>query len=191
MTEANQKLVETKQGARRVYDGGIIRVEQWQVILPNGRPASRDVVLHPGAVAVLAEPTPDELLLVRQYRTAPGTVLYEIPAGKLDAGESPEACAARELAEETGYQAARLRRLYEFYTSPGFSDEKIFLFHATQLQPGRVHLDEDEFVTVEVCRKAHVRRLMEAGCIQDAKTLVALLWWLGGGPASEGGRLHV
>lgn len=170
-------LIEQTVARKSIYDGRMIRVQEWQVRLPNGREATREIVLHPGAVAILAEPQPDVVLLVRQFRAATGEVLLEVPAGKLDSGETPEHCAARELAEETGYHSKSARKLFEFFTSPGFADERIHLFHATDLTPGSMKLDGDEFIDVQSYSRREVAGLLEQGLIRDAKTLVALLWW--------------
>lgn len=172
-----EHLLERTLSKTSVFHGQIIQVEQWQVGLPNGAEAVREIVLHPGAVAILAEPESDKVVLVEQFRAATGEVLLEIPAGKLGVGESPETCALRELVEETGYSSTSLQKLNEFYTSPGFADERIHLFHATGLLPGSTQLDEDEFVDVRTYDRREIGSLLDEGRIRDAKTLVALLWW--------------
>ncbi|MCL6637457.1 MAG: NUDIX hydrolase [Alicyclobacillus sp.] len=161
-----------------VYQGGFLRLERWTVQLPDGRQADRDIVRHPGAVAILAEPVPGSVLCVKQFRPATEQWLLEIPAGKLEPGEPPEQCARRELAEETGYQADSWQALYSFYTSPGFADERITLFYATGLTPGTAQPDADEFVEVMTLTREQAAAAVAAGDITDAKTLVALLWWL-------------
>jgi ADP-ribose pyrophosphatase len=160
------------------FEGKMIRLEQLVVRLPNGRTASREVVRHPGAVAVLVEPVPGRTVLVTQYRKATERELLEIPAGKLEPGEPPEECAVRELAEETGYRALRVQQVASFYTSPGFADEVIHLFYTHEVEDGVQHLDQDEFLDVHLYSRDEVARLIEDGKVQDAKTLVALLWWL-------------
>ncbi|MCL6594041.1 MAG: NUDIX hydrolase [Alicyclobacillus sp.] len=161
-----------------VYQGSFLRLERWTVQLPDGRLADRDVVRHPGAVAVLAEPAPGSVLCVKQFRPATGQCLLEVPAGKLEPEEAPEQCARRELAEETGYHATSWKPLYSFYTSPGFADERITLFYATGLTPGPARPDADEYVEVVTLSREQVATAVAAGDISDAKTLVALLWWL-------------
>lgn len=175
---SERPLNEPTLSSRTIYDGHIIRVEALVVALPNGKEGHREVVRHPGAVAIVASPKPGYLMFVEQYRKAPGEVLLELPAGKLEAGEQPVAAAARELAEETGYRCQRLQLLYAFYTSPGFADEKIHLFYADQLTPGAVQLDEDEFVNVRMLSESDLRARMEAGQLRDAKTLIGVQWWL-------------
>jgi ADP-ribose pyrophosphatase len=135
-------------------------------------------VEHPGAVAILAQVEPDSIWCVEQFRAPIGKTLLEIPAGKLEVGETPEACAHRELGEETGFMAKQLVHLFEFYTSPGFSNEKIHLFYATDLIPGTMHLDEDEFVFGRAYPRDEIKQLLEAGQIHDAKTLIAIQWWI-------------
>lgn len=161
-----------------LFRGKVIELHHQQVELENGQLGDREVVRHKGAVAVLAEPEPNHLLFVTQYRTAPGEVLLEIPAGKLEEAESPLDCAKRELEEETGYRAGCIESLYEFYTSPGFADEKIHLFYATSLRAGLAQLDEDEFVRVHVFHRDEIVQRLRSQSIRDAKTLIAVLWWL-------------
>ena len=173
-------LTETKQASQAIFDGHIIKVSVDTVTLPNGKTATREVVRHPGAVAVLAVTEHDEVILVRQYRYACGTELLEIPAGKLDiVGEDPVHCAYRELAEETPYCAERVELLATFFTAPGFCDEKMYLYQAhgvsanSQLQP-----DQDEFVETVLLSRAEVQQAIQNNAIQDGKTLIGLQYWL-------------
>lgn len=160
-----------------VHTGKMITTEHLTVELPNGRTSTRDVVRHPGAVAVLAE-VDGTLLCVEQFRIAPGQVLLEIPAGKLDPGEEPLACAKRELKEETGYIAGSWTEIGHVFTSPGFADEQIYIFEASDLSAGERALDEDEFLNVRHLTFDEVRNLVETRQIHDAKTLIAFQWWL-------------
>jgi len=160
-----------------VYDGKIIRVKKLKVRLPNGKQADREVVYHPGAVAVLAEPRPGTITLVRQYRKPIEGFLLELPAGKLEANEEPLACARRELREETGYLAVDLEEVCTFYTSPGFANETIHLFYAFSLTEGETSPDEDELVDVCLYSKSEVVSMLKNGEIRDAKTLIGLMWW--------------
>lgn len=169
-----ERIVEVKQ----IYQGRIIRLEECTVALPNGKQAGREVIRHPGAVAVLAELSNGRVLCVRQYRTAPGEVLLEIPAGKLESGEDPMACARRELAEETGSEANQLRLIGSFYTSPGFADEQLHLFYAFGVEPGQAHPDEDEFVETVALTPEEVREAVMKGHVKDAKTWIGFQWWL-------------
>ncbi len=167
-----------------VYEGHVVRLEEHTVALPNGHTATREVVRHNGAVAVVAELADERLVLVEQFRKAPGKRLLELPAGKLEPGESLHACALRELREETGYVTDRVRRLYSFYTSPGFADEVISLFYATELREGVTQPDEDEFVDIHLFSRADVQTALDEGAFEDAKTLIGVLWWLSK-PAAE------
>lgn len=163
-----------------VFQGKILRVTVDTVCLPNGEKATREVVHHMGAVCVLAQTADCRVVLVRQYRHACGVHLLEVPAGKLDvAGESPESCALRELAEETPYTTDSVRLLYTFYTCAGFCSEKMFLFQAgALLENSQLSTDEDEFLDVVLLDRNEVQAALSEGKIQDAKTLVALQYWL-------------
>lgn len=145
--------------------------------LPDGRTVTRHVVLHPGAVAVLPVLDGDHVCLVRNFRPAVGEELWEVPAGTLDPGEPPDEAAVRELAEETGYRAARWRKLREFYPSPGVLSERMYLYVAEGLTPGPQHLEADEHIEPRVVTWHDALAWALDGTIRDAKTLVALLTW--------------
>lgn len=172
-------LTEKTLHQETVYAGRLIRVERIEVVLPNGRPALREVVRHPGAVALLALLDGGaRALLVRQYRKPAERAVWEVPAGTLEPGEDPLACARRELIEETGYRSGKLRALRRFYTAPGFCDEVITLFSAENLAPEKnVQRPDDEFLEVAAFDQAKAQRLIERGEICDAKTLLALALW--------------
>lgn len=160
-----------------IYDGRIIKVKVDEVLLPNGRTAKREIVNHQGAVAVLALTDDGKMIAVRQFRKPLERSIVEIPAGKLEAGEDPLACARRELKEETGYVAKTLTHMSSFYTSPGFADELLHLYLAEGLVPGQVRPDEDEFVEVLHLTLEEAQRLHQSGDIRDAKTVLALFAW--------------
>ncbi len=168
---ATWKLLESSVGFR----GWRIRVRTDRLLNPDGREITRDIVEHPGAVAVVALPAPDEVILVRQYRHAAGEELLELPAGTREEGEDPIVTAKRELEEETGYRAARLRELSSFYTAPGFTDERMHLFEATGLVPRAQRLEDDEFISVIRARRDDALAMITDGRIRDAKTIVGLL----------------
>src|SRR6478735_2586481 len=142
---SNAKL----QGRRDVHRGRVIHVTVDTVTLPNGRTIELDRVHHPGAAAVVAVDTDDHVLMVRQYRFATGGSILEVPAGKRDGDEDPEHCARRELEEETGFRANTWAPLGYIWTTPGFCDERIWLYLATDLRPAAQALDDDEILTVE------------------------------------------
>lgn len=163
-------------GGETIYAGKLLTVRRDQVRLANGREAVREVVVHPGAVAVVPVLPDGRVVLVRQYRHAAGRALLEIPAGTLDQpGEAVEAAAARELREETGYSAAHLALLVAFYTAPGFCTERITLFLATGLTRGEQEPMDDEAITIEEVAIADLPVLIARGEIADAKTLTGLL----------------
>lgn len=166
---------------RRVYTGRSISLDVDQVRFPNGSVGQLEMVRHPGASAVipfLTDPAGDDpqILLIRQYRYAAEQYLLEIPAGKLDPGESPSDCARRELLEETGCTAERVEHLISIFTTPGFTDEKIHLYMATGLTIGETQHEHDEFIEVEAKPLSLALQMIERGEIVDGKTLVALLY---------------
>lgn len=169
-------LNETTISTKSIFTGRVISLQVDTVQLPDGNQAEREIVRHPGAVAVLAEYN-GKLLLVDQYRQAMGRRELEIPAGKLEKGEEPLEAAKRELEEETGYRAGKMTHLHSFYTSPGFADEIIHLFAATELTPGSIALDEDEFLEVHEVTLAEAQQHISEGWIADAKTLLAVYMW--------------
>lgn len=168
-------LTETRLTSERIYEGRILNLRRDKVRLPNGREASREVVEHPGAVAIIALDAEKNVYLVRQYRYPINRVTLEIPAGKLDAGEEPVACARRELAEEVGLAAAEWKPLLTFYSTPGFSDEVMHLFLATGLRPHREKADEDEFLEIVRVPLAEAATMALEGGIQDAKSITGIL----------------
>ncbi len=167
--------------SRTVHDGRIVHLSVDRVRMPDGSVAEMERVRHAGAAAVLpiADQEEDpEILLVRQYRYATGETLLEVPAGLPDGpDEEWEACARRELEEETGWRAGSLERLTRIYTTPGFTDEVVHLFVARDLERGRAERDPDEFMDVERLRLSGALRKVRDGEIVDGKTVAALLFF--------------
>ena len=168
----------------RVYSGRIINLDVDTVRFPDGTIGELEMIRHPGASAVvpfLSDPAGDDpmLLLIRQYRYAAERYLYEVPAGRLDAGEAPDACARRELREETGCEAEHVEHLFTMYTTPGFTDEKIHLFMASGIVRGENAREADEFIEVETMPLSRALSLIQQGEIQDAKTALALMYAAG------------
>jgi len=177
MNDLTEKMLKTEMK----YRGRIINVKVDEVELPTGTRSGREVVEHPGAVAVIAADEDGRIILVEQYRYPVGETLLEIPAGKLDPGESPEECALREMVEETGYRPGRLALLSRIYTTPGFSNEAIHLFRGYDLQyvgkPDRdVDADEEENLNTVLLSEREAVEKIVAREIVDAKTIIALLW---------------
>jgi len=169
-----ERLTEKRISSTRLFQGHTINLRLDVVELPNGRQAQREVVEHPGAVAIVPLLDDGTVILVNQYRAPIERITLEIPAGKLEPGESPEICAARELEEETGYRAERLERKGAFFTTPGFSDEIMYLFVASGLIPAKSHPDVDEFVEVQKISLGKLLQMVKDGEIIDAKTLVGI-----------------
>jgi ADP-ribose pyrophosphatase len=157
-----------------VYQGRVFDVRRDQVRLQDGALAALDIVDHPGAITLLPLDDEDRLWLVRQYRHAAGIELLELPAGAMEAGEPPEACAYREVREEIGMSAGQLTKIGEFFLAPGYSTEYMYVYLATGLRPDPLEADEDEFLSVETFPVAEVYRLAAEGQIRDSKSLAAL-----------------
>lgn len=168
--------------SQRAFTGRLLTVRVDDVALGSGRRVTREIVEHPGAVAIVAlqgEGDEERVALVRQFRKAVEQFLLEIPAGTLEPGEEPLACAQRELLEETGLRARRWAHLQTFYTAPGFCTEKMWLYLAQDAQPApQSHAADDEQIEVCFYTRAQVKELVRSGQVHDAKTLVGLLWWL-------------
>lgn len=170
--EYSEKTLKTED----IYKGNIIKVQNLTVSLPNGKEATRDIVLHPGASVVVPINEKGELFMVRQFRKPLDISTLELPAGKLDSpGEDPRVCAERELMEETGLRAEKLEHMISIHTTPGFCNEVIHMYSATELTQGESCTDEDEFLSVE---KVHVTQLVDMILehkITDAKTIIGVL----------------
>jgi ADP-ribose pyrophosphatase len=160
--------------SKTVYSGKILVVSRDEVALPGGKVADLEMVRHPGAAAVVPLHQDRSVTLIRQYRYAADGFILEVPAGKLEPGEAPEACARREIIEEAAVRAGRLFPLGWIFTTPGFTDEKIHLFAATDLAPATQDLDEDEVIEVVTMPLVEALRLASNGGIRDAKSLCAL-----------------
>lgn len=159
-----------------VFSGRLLKVQRDHVTLPNGNDTTREYIHHPGAVAIVPVLEDGRVVLVKQCRYPLRTLLWEIPAGKLDHGEAedPDECARRELSEETGYEAEQWQRLVSIATTPGFSDEIIHLYKASGLKQYAQHTDEDEFIGVQAFAPEQLKNMIAAGELYDAKTLCAL-----------------
>lgn len=161
--------------SEKIYTGAVFEIARDRLREDSGQEIIRDVVQHPGGAGGVPLFADGRIALVRQYRHPAKRDLLEIPAGKIDAGEAPETCAAREIEEELGVRVGRIEKLAEFYSTPGFCEEKLFVYLATELEPGEQHLDHDETVEIVYLSLAEAWQLVERGEIEDAKTIIALL----------------
>ncbi len=161
------------------FSGRVFRVRTDEIAFNDGATARLDIVEHRGSYAVIATPSKNMVVLVRQYRHAVGRALWEIPAGTAEPGESIAEGALRELAEETGYRASAAQLIGSFYVTPGFCDEIMHLVHADRLTAGEPSPDEDERIVVQNFTIEEMQNLVESGEIADAKTLIALMWLRG------------
>jgi ADP-ribose pyrophosphatase len=175
-TESRLSTVqETTLHTEEIYSGRVVHLAVLDVRLPDGKTAKREIIKHPGAVAVVALDDAQNVLLVRQFRLAADQVLREIPAGTLNQGEDPLACAERELQEETGFRPEKLEPLGGIFVAPGYTTEYIHLFIGTNLHESQLQGDDDEFLEVDRVPLKEAIAMIERGDIIDAKTVSALL----------------
>jgi ADP-ribose pyrophosphatase len=159
----------------RVYEGRLLKIDVDHVALSGGRQATLEIIRHPGAAAALPFLDEDSVLLVRQYRHAMGGFILEVPAGKLDPGEGPERCVVREVEEEVGHRPGRIVPLGAIFTTPGFTDEVIWLYEAHDLVPTEVAHEADEWIEVTRMPFAEVVDAVRDGRIRDAKSVATVL----------------
>jgi nudix-type nucleoside diphosphatase (YffH/AdpP family) len=157
----------------RLYTGKVLNLRVDQVEFGDGTSTVREVVEHRGAAAIVPL-IENKVVLVRQFRYATSSTLLEIPAGTLEPGEEPEACARRELEEETGYRCNELRKILECFLAPGYSTEKIHFYLATKLEPAKMKTEEDERIELEIVPIAEALKKIRRGEVHDAKTVCAL-----------------
>ena len=158
------------------YKGKILRLRVDKVLLPNGKEAHREVVEHGGIAAIVPFVSENRVVLIKQYRHAIGEGILEIPAGSVEPGEDIDKCASRELTEETGFKAAKLQKLIEYYPAPEFSNQMTYIFKASCLENVGAKLDEDEFLEVVTMELDESIKLITAGQIKDSKTIIGLLF---------------
>lgn len=168
-------LIETVVKSEPAYLGKLVKLYVDTVELPNGETSIREIVRHPGAVAMVPLLDDERVVLVRQYRLGAEQITLEIPAGTLHPGEDPTIAAARELQEEAGYKPGTLTRLGGEFTAPGYTSEFIHLYLATDLEPARLAMDEDEFLEPVIMPLDEALQRVETGAITDGKTMLALL----------------
>src|SRR5690625_2169786 len=176
-SESYEHLKEETLETDEIFDGRVIRVIHDKVRLPNGGTSYREIVHHNGAVALIPLHE-DHLYFVRQFRLPTGEVLLEIPAGKVERDEAPDATAKKELKEEIGAVSSKIRKLYEFYTAPGFASELIHLYIAEDLEFEAQALEEDEFIDIEKIHIDSLQAALDEGRFRDAKTIIAVQYVL-------------
>lgn len=184
MSGAREKGTAKKRGGRArvlhrqvMYRGKVFDVTRERVIEPNGVEATRDFIEHPGSVVVLPVFEDGRILLIRQYRHAAGDYLWELVAGRKDEGETFAEGARRELREETGYTARRMRRLTALFPTPGFASEQMVIFLAQGLEKGAAQPEEDERISQRIVSLAEAQRWIQSGRIRDAKTAAGILFY--------------
>jgi ADP-ribose pyrophosphatase len=168
---SEEKTIETK----KIYQGRIISVRDDTVVLPDGKTTHREIVEHANVVAIVALDDDDNVLLVKQYRKPVEKALLEIPAGGIEAGENPDESAKRELQEEIGYLPGRMERIGGVYASPGYCNEFLYLFLATDLIPSKLKGDDDENIEIIRAPLTDIPKMIASGRICDAKSVAALL----------------
>jgi ADP-ribose pyrophosphatase len=178
------KSFPNRKASKRIYTGKVISLDVDTVEFPDGSVGELEMVRHPGASAIvpfLTDPTGEDpqILLIRQFRYAAEGYIFEIPAGRLNPGEAPKDCAVRELREETGCSAGKVEYLFSMFTTPGFTDEKIHVFMATDLVSGQTKHEADEFLELQPMLLSRALEMIEAGEIQDAKTALGVLFAAG------------
>lgn len=176
----DDEAVPPRLSSRRAYTGHVISLDVDTVRFPDGSVGELEMVRHPGASAIVPflddpQSASPRILLIRQYRYAANSFLLEIPAGRLESGETPEGCAARELEEETGRRAGKLQKVFDLYTTPGFTDERIHLFLAWNLRAGTAARERDEFIDEYPVALSEAIRMVDSGEITDAKTAIGIL----------------
>lgn len=161
----------------RIYTGRSVNFVNDEVLLPNGKTSFREYMEHPGAVAIIPFVNKKDIILVKQYRYPVRELTYELPAGKIDKGEKPAACVRRELEEETGFYAKKIKKLLSYWPTAAFSDEVIHIYHAAGLVESVKSPDDDEFIDHVVMPLAKALDWVKRGKIRDSKTVIALLYW--------------
>lgn len=170
--DLNEKIINSEI----LFEGSFLKMDRLTVILPDGKEATRDVVRHPGAVAVVAMVDDENIIVVEQFRAALNKTLIEIPAGKLEKGEDPLECAKRELEEETGFIPGEIEYLGKIATGPGFTDEIIYIYKASDLVKGTKGGDEDEFIDIKTISLENLKKMIRDGEIIDAKTISSIAY---------------
>ncbi len=168
------ELYEKVLNKKSIFNGKIINLHVEDIELPDNTTSTREIVEHPGGVCILAVTDENEILMVKQFRSGPKEVMLEIPAGKLEYGEDPYECALREVEEETGYVPGKLSLICDFCSSPGFTNERIYLYHAEKLVKKQQKLDDDEFLEIYKYKIEDLELMLKNNELKDAKTIIAI-----------------
>jgi ADP-ribose pyrophosphatase len=163
--------------SKTVYTGSVFGVRRDEVLEPTGVRATREVITHPGSVVVLPVLADGRIVMIRQYRHATRQFLWELVAGRIDHGESVRHAAARELIEETGYRAKRLRVFLDVFPTPGFLEERMYILLAEGLREGQATPEDDEKITVKIFARKELEKMMRGGKLRDAKSIAGLLYY--------------
>ena len=180
MSKASDRTAEKQVkvlNSQTVYEGSVFGIRRDEIIEPTGVHATREVVTHPGSVVVLPVLPDGQILLIQQYRYAARQFLWELVAGRIDAGETPREAAARELIEETGYRAKRFRIFLEMFPTPGFLEEKMFLLLAEGLTAGRAEPEDDEKIVSRAYNLKQLEEMIRKGKLRDAKSIAGILFY--------------
>lgn len=170
-------FTEKTLNSKRIFDGRVINLRVDEVLLPNGKSGTREIVEHNGGVAIVAVKD-DRIIMVKQYRKPFEEAIIELPAGKIEKNEDPYICAMRELQEETGFRASSLELLSTIYTTPGFSNEKLHIYLAKNIEAGITSMDEDEFMELHYYKISEILDMIKQGKIYDAKTICGILMYV-------------
>jgi ADP-ribose pyrophosphatase len=178
----NKKVAATKRAAQilsseMIYQGPVFGLRRDEVIEPTGLRTRREVITHPGSVVVLPVLPDGRIVMIQQYRHATKQYLWELVAGRMEPGETPEQGAGRELAEETGYRARKIKIFLDFFSTPGFLEEKMFLLLATGCKPGQAKPEDDEKIVSAIYSPAELEQMIHSRKIHDAKSIAGLLYY--------------
>jgi ADP-ribose pyrophosphatase len=182
-------ITEQITSSQLIYSGRTLKLRRDEVRLPTGRTTSREIIEHPGSVGIVPILGDGRIVLIRQFRLAAGEVIWEIPAGTLEKGEAPEACARRELEEETGYKVEVLKPLFECYLAPGYSMELMHFFVASSLKMAKQAMEEDEIISIQPLEPERIISMIGTREIKDVKTVSAISYLYATWPRDSRGRI--